>query len=378
MANKYVVRLSEAERAELDRLVKTGRQAAQRRRHAQILLKADEGEQGPGWTDAEIVKALDVSHRTVERVRQCLVEEGLATALDGHRQQRYKSPKLDGEQEAHLIALACSAPPEGRNRWTLRLLADRMVELAYVDTVSYETVRQVLKKNELKPWRKEQWCIPPEANAEFVCAMEDVLEVYQRPYDETHPLVTMDESSKQLVKEVRTPLPGQPGEPEKYDYEYERNGVSNLFLFLEPLTGQCYVNVTEHRTAVDWAHQIQELVDVRHPHAERITLVVDNLNTHVGASLYKAFEPPEARRLLDKLDIHYTPKHGSWLNMAELELSVLSRQCLDRRIPDQETLKREVKAWENRRNASPAPVNWRFTTADARIKLKRLYPSLQR
>jgi transposase len=146
MAKKYVVRLSEAERAELDRLVKTGRQAARRRRHAQILLKADEGEQGPGWTDAEIVQALDVSHRTVERVRQCLVEEGLATALEGHRQQRYKSPKLDGEQEAHLIALACSAPPEGRNRWTLRLLADRMVELAYVDTVSHETVRQVLKK----------------------------------------------------------------------------------------------------------------------------------------------------------------------------------------------------------------------------------------
>jgi transposase len=208
--------------------------------------------------------------------------------------------------------------------------------------------------------------------------MEDVLEVYQRPYDDTHPLIGMDESSKQLVKEVRSPLPGQPGEPEKYDFEYERNGVSNLFLFFEPLSGKRYVNVTEQRTAVDWAHQIQELVDIRYPHAERITLVLDNLNTHVGASLYKAFEPQEARRLLDKLEIHYTPKHGSWLNMAELELSVLSRQCLDRRIPDQETLEREVKAWEARRNTSPAPVKWRFTTTDARIKLKRLYPSLQR
>ena len=222
-----------------------------------------------------------------------------------------------------------------------------------------------------------QWCIPPEANADFVCAMEDVLDVYQRPYDDAHPLIGMDESSKQLVKEVRSPLPGQPGKPEKYDAEYERNGVSNLFLFFEPLTGQRYVNVTEQRTAVDWAQQIQELVDIRYPHAERITLVMDNLNTHVGASLYKAFAPQEARRLLDKLEIHYTPKHGSWLNMAELELSVLSRQCLDRRIPDQETLEREVKAWATRRNASPAPVNWRVTTADARIKLKRLYPSLQ-
>ena len=180
------------------------------------------------------------------------------------------------------------------------------------------------------------------------------------------------------MKEVRAPLSGRPGQLEKYDTEYERNGVSNLFLFFEPLTGKRYVNVTEQRTAVDWAQQIQELVDIRYPHAERLTLVMDNLNTHVGASLYKAFAPQEARRLLDKLEIHYTPKHGSWLNMAELELSVLSRQCLDRRIPDQATLEQEVKAWEARRNASPAPVKWRFTTTDARIKLKRLYPSLQR
>ena len=207
--------------------------------------------------------------------------------------------------------------------------------------------------------------------------MEDVLEVYQRPYDDTHPLIGMDESSKQLVKEVRAPLPGQPGEAEKYDFEYERNGVSNLFLFFEPLTGKRYVNFTEQRTAVDWANQIKELVDLRYPHAERITLVMDNLNTHVGASLYKAVEPQEARRLLAKLEIHYTPTQGSWLNMAELELSVLSRQCLDRRIPDQATLEQEVKAWEAQRNASPAPVKWRFTTADARIKLKRLYPSPQ-
>ncbi|HEX2999860.1 MAG TPA: IS630 family transposase [Armatimonadota bacterium] len=378
MAKKYVVRLSEAERVELETVVKAGRVAARKRLHAQILLKADEGEHGPAWSDAAIRKALDVGVRTVERVRQCLVEAGLPTALNGRPQARYKSPKLDGEQEAHLIAVACSAPPAGRNRWTLRLLAERMVELAYVDTLSYETVRQGIKKNELQPWLKAQWCIPPEANAEFVCAMEAVLEVSQRPYDDAHPLLGMDESSKQLVKEVRSPLPGQPGEPEKYDFEYERNGVSNLFLFFEPLSGKRYVNVTEQRTAVDWAHQIQERVDIRYPHAERITRVMDNLNTPVGASLYKTFEPQEARRLLDKLELHYTPKHGSWLNMAELELSVLSRQCLDRRIPDQETLERELKAWEARRNASPAPVKWRFTTADARIKLKRLYPSLQR
>jgi len=186
----------------------------------------------------------------------------------------------------------------------------------------------------------------------------------------------MDETSKQRVKEVRTPIPAQLGEPEKYDAEYERNGVSSIFMFSEPLTGKCFVNVNETRTAVDWAHQIKELVDVRYPTADRITLVMDNLNTHTGVSLYKAFEPAEARRIFEKLDIHYTQKHGSWLNMAEIKLSVLSGQCLDRRIPDRETLTREVKAWEARQNASPASVKWRFTTENARVKLKRLYPSI--
>ena len=207
--------------------------------------------------------------------------------------------------------------------------------------------------------------------------MEEVLEVYTRSYDETHPLICMDKSGKQQVEEVRAPLSVKPGEPEKYDSEYQRNGVSHLFMFFEPLNGKRFVNVTERRTAVDWAHQIWELTEARYPHAKRITLVMDNLNTHVGASLYKAFQPQEARRILDKLDIYYTPKHGSWLNMAEIELSVLSRQCLDRRIPDQQILEREVKAWEEKRNASPAPGDWRFTTEDARIKLKRLYPTLE-
>lgn len=207
--------------------------------------------------------------------------------------------------------------------------------------------------------------------------MEDVLEVYQGKYDEHHPLICMDETSKQLVAEVRIPIAARPGQAQKYDSEYERNGVCNLFLFSEPLAGQCFVNVSETRTAVDWAHQIKALVDERYPQAERITLVMDNLNTHAGASLYKAFEPVEARRLLDKLEIHYTPKHGSWLNIAEIELSVLSRQCLDQRIPDRDTLIREVKAWETRRNAACASVQWRFTTADARVKLKQLYPSIE-
>jgi hypothetical protein len=206
--------------------------------------------------------------------------------------------------------------------------------------------------------------------------MEDVLDVYHRPYDARFPQVCMDETSKQLVGETRTPLPAAPGRPARIDYEYVRHGVRNLFVFVEPLRGWRHVRVTERRTKQDWAHAIQDLVDVHYPDAERIVLVLDNLNTHVGSALYEAFPPAEARRLLARLELHYTPPHGSWLNMAEIELSVLGRQCLDRRIPDEGTLVQEVTAWESRRNAHQTTIDWRLTTANARIKLKRLYPSL--
>ena len=206
--------------------------------------------------------------------------------------------------------------------------------------------------------------------------MEDVLDVYTRPYDPLRPQVCMDETSKQLLRDARLPLPTEPGKPQRRDYEYERGGVVNLFLFCEPLLGRCWVDVTERRTKTDWAHQIKELVDIRYPEAERVVLVMDNLNTHTPASLYEAFEPEEARRLAGKLEVHYTPKHGSWLNMAEIELSVLGRQCLNRRVPDFETLQAEVEAWQERRDAA-GKIDWRFDTKDARIKLKRLYPSLQ-
>lgn len=189
-------------------------------------------------------------------------------------------------------------------------------------------------------------------------------------------MVCFDESSKQLISETREPLPPQPGQPERFDYEYQREGVCNLFMFFEPLTGDRHVEVTDQRTSIDYAQQMKYLVDERHPQAKKIRVVQDNLNTHVKASLYKAFAPAEARRILDKLEFHYTPKHGSWLNMAEIELSVLNRQCLDRRISDKDVLTEEVAAWEKRRNQNSSPVDWRFTTEDARIKLKRLYPSV--
>lgn len=206
--------------------------------------------------------------------------------------------------------------------------------------------------------------------------MEDVLDVYQRPYDPNYPLVCMDESSKQQTLDVRKSLPVEPGKPERFDTEYERNGVSNLFLFFEPLAGKRYIEVTDHRTAMDWAHQVRDLVDVKYPNAIRIVLVMDNLNTHTGVSLYKTFPAKEAKRILDRLEIHYTPKHGSWLNMAEIELSILSRQCLNRRIPDQATLKNETRAWYQKRNEHSKPMEWRFTSEDARNKLKKLYPSI--
>ena len=206
--------------------------------------------------------------------------------------------------------------------------------------------------------------------------MEDVLDVYAQPYDPRFPQVCMDETSKQLVGETRTPLPAVPGRPARIDYEYERHGVRNLFLFVEPLAGRRHIQVTERRTKQDWAHAIRDLVDVHYPDAERIVRVLDNLNTHVGAALYETFPPAEARRLWQKLELHYTPAHGSWLNMAEIEFSVLSRQCLHRRIPDADTLHEEIAAWEARRNRDRTTITWRFTTADARIKLHRLYPSL--
>ena len=207
--------------------------------------------------------------------------------------------------------------------------------------------------------------------------MEDTLDVYKRPYDPLNPVVCMDESSKQHTKEIRVPIKAKKGSSERYDSEYERNGVSNLFVFFEPLAGWRRVDVTDNRTAITWANQIKKLVDVEYTEAKKITLVMDNLNTHVGASLYKAFLPEEARRILNKLEIHYTPKHGSWLNMAEIELSVLSSQCLNRRIEDQAMLKQETHAWMEKRNQSPSPMNWRFTTEDARIKLQRLYPKIE-
>ena len=207
--------------------------------------------------------------------------------------------------------------------------------------------------------------------------MEDVLDVYRRPYDKKRPLIAMDEVPKQLVAQLRLPVAARPGRPRRVDYEYKRNGTANIFMLFEPLAARRHVKITQRRTKVDWAYLIRDLVDVHYPEADRIVLVMDNLNTHKKASLYEAFEPKEAKRIADKLEIHYTPKHGSWLNVAQCEFSVMGRQCLDRRIPDIRSLTDEATAWQQRRNKEARPLDWQFTVEDARIRLRSLYPALQ-
>ena len=369
MAKKYMVDLQAEEQEMLTGLISSGTQRVRKINHARILLKAAEG-----WTDEQIQASLDVSIPTIERVRQRFVEEGLERALVPHRTSRKYQHLMDGTQEAHLVALACSQPPKGHRRWSLRLLASEMLRLEYIPEVSHATVRTVMQENELKPWLKEEWCIPPDQNADFVYHMEDVLAVYHRPQDVRFPLVCFDETPVQLISETRQRIPAQKGQPERYDYEYHREGTANLFMFFAPLLNWRHIKVTDQRTKVDWAICMEELVYQYFPSAEHCVLVEDNLNTHTPAALYETFAPAKARSILDRLELHYTPKHGSWLNMAEIELSVLSRQCLHGFLPSKDFLKSETVAWETERNAQQATVDWRFTTEDARIKLKKLYP----
>ena len=363
----YAVHLTAPEKGLLKKMIRAGRHSTQAITRARILLKTDEG-----WTAPQVSTALDVSERTVRRVKRRYVEEGLEEVLRHHNSPNpYR--KVDDRVEAHLIALACSPAPEGHEHWTLRALAGKAVELGLVESLSHETVRLHLKKNTLKPWRKQQWCIP-KAGGEFVAAMEDVLDLYAEPYDPQRPVVCFDETSTQLLAETRTPLPARPGQPKREDYEYVRGGTRNLFLTCEPKAGWREVAITQRRTMQDFAHQMRWLVDAAYPDVPVIRLVLDNLNTHRVASLYETFPAPEARRIAKRLEFHYTPKHGSWLNMAEIEFSVLARACLRGRNGDEDSLERAVSACVWERNAIGAAINWRFTAQDARRKLHRLYP----
>ena len=338
----YVVRFSGEERQQLATLIRKGKSPAKRLLKARILLKADVSEVGEGWSDSRIIEALDASPSMVYRVRKQLVEEGFEAVLS--RKQRAMpavAPIFDGEREAKLIALACSKPPKGRARWTLRLLENKVVEdTNIVDRASDSTIGRVLKKNTLQPHRRQQWVIPPKANSAFVAAMEDVLAVYTRPRDPDCPLVCLDQTSKRPHCPKRVcQISMKAGTPRaRLNYEYERNGTANLFMMFAPLEGWRHVKVTDRRTAVDYAHVLKDLADLHFANAKTIVLVQDDLDVHGKASLYEAFPAAEARRLVERFEWHYTPKHGSWLDLAESELGVLSSQCLDRRIPDKQTL----------------------------------------
>ena len=364
---RYRVELLACERDELGKMLSAGHCAARKLKRAQILLAAD-----AGASDVEIERTLGVGGSTIYRTKRHLVEQGLEAALS-EEPRAGAQRKLTGKQEALLIATTCSKPPQGRARWTLELLAGEMVKLTEHDAISRETVRRRLAENDLKPWRKDMWCIP-QVDAEYVARMEDVLDLYAEEPDPKRPVICFDESPTQLIGEVRAPIPPKPGQLERFDCEYRRNGTANLFIFLDAHQPWRKVKVTDRRTAEDFAHCMRELSDLHFPKAEKIRVVMDNLSTHSPSALYQAFPPSEARRILRRLEFHYTPRHASWLNMVEIEIGVLRSQCLERRIDNRKLLVSEVAAWERQRNNSGARIKWMFTPEKARAKMARAYP----
>lgn len=366
---RYRVELSQAERDELTTLLSGGKQAVRKLKRAQILLAAD-----AGASDEEIARDVGVGGSTVYRTKRRFVIGNLEAALREEPRPGARR-KLSGKEEVLLVATACSNPPVGRARWTLELLADELVQLTEHESLSRETVRRRLAENDLKPWRKDMWCIP-QVDAEYVARMEDILDLYAEPADPRRPVVCFDESPTQLIGEVRPPIQAEPGQIERYDCEYKRNGTANLFIFLDAHRPWRKVKVTNSRAAVDFAVCMRELTDVHFPEAERIRIVWDNLSTHSAGAIYQAFPAGEARRVLRRLEFHYVPKHASWLNMVEIEIGVLRSQCLDRRIAIPEQLVSEIAAWEQQRNAAKARIAWMFTTEKARAKMGRAYPQL--
>jgi len=364
---RYVVELTGDERQELDGIVAGGCERARKVKRAQILLAADKG-----FTDASIADTVSAGTSTIYRTKRRYVEGGLDHAL--HDKQRPGAHrKLTGKQEALLVALACSKPPEGRARWTMELLAGELVRFTEHDGVSGETVLPRLKEKKIKPWQRRMWCIP-KVDAEYVARMEDVLELYAEDAPETDPVVCFDETPVQLIGETRVPIPATPGQTERVDYEYRRHGVANLFVFVDAHRPWREVKVTKQRTRFDFAQCMRDLIDVHYPHAPRVRVVMDNLSTHRPGALYETFEPEEARRILRRLEFHFVPKHASWLNMVEIEIGVLSKQCLARRIPAILTLERETHAWVTQRNASGERIEWLFDVPTARRKMGRAYP----
>jgi transposase len=365
MNARYRITLTSEEREQLRSFVQGGKGRFRRLKRAQILLAASSGS-----SDATIAKNVAVGASTVYRTKRRFVEEGLEAALS-EEPRPGADRKLAAKEEALLVATACSAPPAGRARWTLALLADAMVRLTKHGSLSSETIRRRLAENQLKPWQKKMWCIP-KVDAEFVARMEDVLELYGEAPNEQRPVVCFDETPRQLIGESRVPVLAKPGKPARLDYEYVRNGTANVFMFVDAHRPWRHAKVTDRRTSHDFAECMRDLVDVHYPVADQIRVVMDNLSTHTPAALYESFDPTEARRILRRLEFHYTPKHASWLNM--VEIGVMVSQCLDRRIASKSVLVKEVKAWERHRNRDKSRIRWLFTLDRAREKLGRAYP----
>lgn len=367
---RYRVTLTPEERQLLQALTNGGQGAVRRIKRAQILLAANATSKS---TDDMIARHLGSSTSTVYRTRQRFVEEGLAAALS--EAPRAGPPrKLDASDEALLVAVACSDPPAGRARWTLDLLAGEMVRLTAHTTLSGDTVGRRLGEMKLKPWQEKMWCIPT-VNAEYVARMEDVLTLYAAAPDPRRPVVCFDETPRQLIGEARMPIRATPGTPKRVDYEYVRHGTANVFMFVDVNRPWRHAKVTDQRTCVDFAECMRELVDAHYPDADCIRVVLDNLSAHSAGALYHAFAPEEARRILDRIEFHFTPKHASWLNMVEIEIGVMVHQCLDRRIADKATLISEIAGWECRRNAERARITWMFTVERAREKMGHAYPT---
>ena len=357
--------------------------------HANILLLSNDGLGEKKRNNREIAEIFDISPNTVNAVRELYSSEGIENALK--RKSRITPPhisKITGEFEAQVIAMALGPTPKGRAKWTLRLLAEYSEERKYIVSISHTAISDMLNTNQVKPHLSKYWCIPKEHDAEFVLCMEDVLGIYKKEYNPKIPVICMDEKPVQLLDEIRERVTAKPlrtdpetlveipGIPEKIDYQYERCGTASIFMFCEPLGGWRHTIALKTRKKGDFALLVREIYDHYYPDAEKIILIADNLNTHTPSSFYEAFSPEIAYHLAQKFEFHYTPKHGSWLNIAENELSSLSLQCLgNKRVNSVDELNEIINAWEIDCNFRQKGVNWQFTAEDARIKLKRLYPT---
>jgi hypothetical protein len=373
MKKIYHVTVTEAERQELQEILERRSEKSLPVKHVYILLAADE--HGPqNWDDRRIRETSHVSRSMVERTRKRFVEDSLHVAVWGKKRDVFKERILTGEVEAKLVALRCSHPPIRLCHMESATAGRSDGGIGVCRAHEPRECSSDVTKNELKPWRVKSWIIP-EAGPDFVCAMEEVLDVYAQPYDPAHPKVCLDESPRQLIGERRAPFTDEHGIVHE-DYEYTREGTADIFMVVEPLGGRREVFIRDQHTRLDWAEVVAYIVEEMYAEAEDMTLIQDNLSAHKKSALYELFSPERARAILKKLKFVFTPKPGSWLNIAEIELSVLARQGLTSRVDSKEALIRQCTVWYETRNDKGSTVDWQFTTNAARIKLKRLYPSL--